>query len=53
MQISRLAAETIEGTHLTLEKVQEVARSSEAEDIQLKTMTGVEKIVNKLIVLNK
>ncbi|PFX25919.1 Retrovirus-related Pol polyprotein from transposon opus [Stylophora pistillata] len=32
----------LKGTHLTLEKVQEIARSFEAVDIQLKTMTGVE-----------
>ena len=30
------------GTHLTLETVQEIARSFEAVDIQLKTMNGVE-----------
>ena len=43
MQISQLVAETTaEGTHVTLEKVLEVARSFEAVDIQLKEMTSVE-----------
>ena len=32
----------LKGTHLTLEKVQEIARSFEAVDIQLKAMTSVE-----------
>ena len=32
----------LKGTHLTLEKVQEIARSFEAVDIQFKTMTGVD-----------
>ena len=32
----------LKGTHLTLEKMQEIAGSFEAVDIQLKTMTGVE-----------
>ena len=32
----------LEGTHLTLEKVQEIALCFEAVDIQLKTMNGVE-----------
>ena len=32
----------LKGTHLTLEKVQEIARSFEAVDIQLKAMTGAE-----------
>ena len=35
----------LEGTHLTLEKVQEIARSFEAVDIQLKAMTSVEKLI--------
>ena len=43
MQISQLVAETTaEGTHVTLEKVLEVAQSFEAVDIQLKEMTSVE-----------
>ena len=32
----------MKGAHLTLEKVQEIARSFEAVDIQLKAMTSVE-----------
>ena len=32
----------LKGTHLTLDKVQEIARSFEAVDIQWKTMSGVE-----------
>ena len=32
----------LKGTHLTLEKVQEIARSFEAVDIQLNAMIGVE-----------
>ncbi|KAJ7391098.1 hypothetical protein OS493_020122 [Desmophyllum pertusum] len=32
----------IKGTHLTLEKVQEISRSFEAVDIQLKAMSGAE-----------
>ena len=32
----------LKGTHLTLEKGQEIARSFEAVDIQLRAMTGVE-----------
>ena len=32
----------LKGTHLTLEKVQEIARYFEAVDIQLKAMTGAE-----------
>lgn len=34
----------IKGTHLTLGKVREIARSFEDVDIHLKTMSGVEKV---------